>query len=152
VNGDTIEGVVYVYDAGIDVIGLEVGNDIVLLAASQCSNITLVTRGVTSSRDLPALDMPKLAAKETTALAERAADAAKYNANVDALSQRIFDAISKTIKNVRWDGNDMIVMDSVLIKPPHTPQTCTGGSNVMRNRVKKIVESERHRSGQPTQQ
>lgn len=44
-------------------------------------------------------------------------------AGVSPEGQRLFAAIKKTIEEVTWQGEKIIVMEKVCISSPYTPQT-----------------------------
>ncbi|KAL4222005.1 protein with role in RNA processing [Mactra antiquata] len=54
--------------------------------------------------------------------------------------QKVFNAIVKTISDVRWDRQNIVVMEEVTIRPPYGLEDCKGreGSKALEH-VKKIV-------------
>ena len=60
-------------------------------------------------------------------------------AGVSPDGQRLFTAINKTIDEVNWDREEIVVMKNVRITPPYTPE-CVKGDQAASNHVRKIVE------------
>ena len=60
-------------------------------------------------------------------------------AGVSPDGQRLFMAINKTIDEVNWDREEIVVMKNVRITPPYTPE-CVKGDAAASNHVRKIVE------------
>jgi len=60
-------------------------------------------------------------------------------AGVSPEGQRLFTAINKTIDEVHWSGEEIVVMKSVRICAPYTPD-CVKGDTTATNHVRKIVE------------
>jgi hypothetical protein len=60
-------------------------------------------------------------------------------AGVSPEGQRLFGAINKTLDEVHWSGEDIVVMKNVRIVPPYNPD-CVRGESVASNHVRKIVE------------
>ena len=60
-------------------------------------------------------------------------------AGVSPDGQRLFMAINKTIDEVNWDREEIVVMKNVRITPPYTPE-CVKGDPAASNHVRKIVE------------
>ncbi len=56
-------------------------------------------------------------------------------------AQDLFDGISRTLPT-RWDGNSIVVMDSVVISTPYRGEDCRAGNGVPAttlSRVRKVV-------------
>lgn len=52
------------------------------------------------------------------------------SANVSPEGQRLFIAIAKTIKEVRWNNSDIVVWENkVIISPPYKVENIKGNSN-----------------------
>ena len=67
--------------------------------------------------------------------------ASRKNKNVSKEAQELFDGISRTLPT-RWDGNSIVVMDSVVISAPYRGEDCRAGNGVPAgtlSRVRKVV-------------
>lgn len=67
--------------------------------------------------------------------------ASKKNKAVGKEAQDLFDGLSRTLPT-RWDGNNIVVMDSVVVTAPYRGEDCRAGSGVpvqTLNRVRKVV-------------
>ena len=63
---------------------------------------------------------------------------AALRAGVSPEGQRLFVAINKTLDEVSWDNEDIVVMRNVRISPPYTVE-CVRGDTAAVNHVRKIV-------------
>ena len=106
----------------------------------------------------PPATTPALATIPTAAFLARA-DAAvarlkeaanRKNKAVGKEAQDLFDGLSRLFP-VQWDGNNMVVMDSVVISAPYRAEDCQAGnapqSQQILLRVRKVVSLQRAPSG-----
>lgn len=127
-----------------------------ILPISSIQSFTLLSVSPTSNGfTSPPNTAPTLSNVPTAALLARA-DAAvarlkeaasRKNKNVGKEAQDLFDGISRTLPT-RWDGNSIVVMDSVIISAPYRGEDCRAGSGVPAttlSRVRKVVDNERKR-------
>jgi hypothetical protein len=89
---------------------------------------------------LPAVDDARSAKRLEDAVRAAEADAERMGVGVTRQAQSLFDALSKTYP-CRWRETTIAVMDSVLIRPPYTPETCEGGNPTERERVQMVLAS-----------
>jgi len=61
-------------------------------------------------------------------------------AGVSPEGQRLFTAINKTIDDLAWDKEEIVVMKTTRIRPPYTPECVTGDTSKATDHVRKIVE------------
>ncbi|KAL8930776.1 MAG: hypothetical protein Q9208_000317 [Pyrenodesmia sp. 3 TL-2023] len=88
-----------------------------------------------------------LLARADAAVARLKEAASRKNKNVGKEAQDLFDGISRTLPT-RWDGNSIVVMDSVVISAPYRGEDCRAGNGVPAttlSRVRKVVDNERKR-------
>lgn len=75
-------------------------------------------------------------------LAKEKEKASRINRDVPKEAQDLFAAIGRQLPT-RWNGNDIVVMDQVIVKGPgYTSGECKAGKNVVAGtleRVKKVV-------------
>ena len=88
--------------------------------------------------------MESLLARAHAAAERLKAEAAKKNRNVSREAQDIFDAMLRMYANTRWDGDNMIVAESVIIERPYKVDNCSpiGGLSAQPEgvrRIKKVV-------------
>ncbi|KAL9033304.1 MAG: hypothetical protein Q9180_006016 [Flavoplaca navasiana] len=127
-----------------------------ILPISSIQNFTLISTPPTSnSFASPPTTTPAITSIPSAALRARA-DAAvarlkeiasKKNKAVGKEAQDLFDGLSRTLPT-RWDGNNIVVMDSVVVTAPYRGEDCRAGSGVpvqTLNRVRKVVDNERKR-------
>lgn len=82
-----------------------------------------------------------LLARADAAVARLKEAASRKNKNVGKEAQDLFDGISRTLPT-RWDGNNIVVMDSVVISSPYRGEDCKAGNGVpptTLSRVRKVV-------------
>ncbi|KAI4191112.1 MAG: hypothetical protein L6R41_000333 [Letrouitia leprolyta] len=127
-----------------------------ILPISSIQSFTLLSVAPTSNgftsppNTAPALsNVPTAAllARADAAVARLKEAASRKNKNVGKEAQDVFDGISRTLPT-RWDGNSIIVMDSVIISAPYRGEDCRAGSGVPAttlSRVRKVVDNERKR-------
>ncbi|KAL8698624.1 MAG: hypothetical protein Q9201_006467 [Fulgogasparrea decipioides] len=82
-----------------------------------------------------------LLARADTAVARLKEAASRKNRSVGKEAQDLFDGIGRTLPT-RWDGNNMVVMDSVVISAPYRGEDCRASHGVQPqtlSRVRKVV-------------
>ena len=150
----------YVYDAAAHILALEVTTAPHASSAANSSSgakdytllnthnlhVSLVHKPATPAprRHLPPVDPSKLAQRETKALAQRSAEAAKIGHNVSAIGQRLFDALAK-LYEARWDGTAIVLMGALRLEEPYGAEQLTGGSGQQRQRIVKTIEAQREK-------
>ncbi|KAI4104030.1 MAG: hypothetical protein L6R37_003512 [Teloschistes peruensis] len=127
-----------------------------VLPISSIQNFTLISAPATPNgfatppNTTPALsNVPTAAlmARADAAVARLKEAASRKNKAVGKEAQDLFDGISRTLP-IRWDGNNMIVMDSVIISAPYRGEDCKAGHGVQSqtlSRVRKVVDNERRK-------
>ncbi|KAL8952328.1 MAG: hypothetical protein Q9222_001739 [Ikaeria aurantiellina] len=86
-------------------------------------------------------------ARADAAVARLKEAASRKNKAVGKEAQDLFDGLTRTLPT-RWDGNDIVVLDSVVISPPYRGEDCRAGNGAPTNalnRVRKMLENERKR-------
>lgn len=121
-----------------------------ILPISSIQTFTLVSAPPTANgfasppNTTPALtNVPTAAllARAEAAVARLKEAASRKNKNVSKEAQDLFDGISRTLPT-RWDGNSIVVMDSVVISAPYRGEDCRAGNGVPAttlSRVRKVV-------------
>ena len=89
---------------------------------------------------LPAVDDARSARRLEEAVRAAEAESERVGVGVTRQAQLLFDALSKTYP-CRWRETTIAVMDTVLIRPPYTPEACQGGNPTERERVQMVVAS-----------
>ncbi|KAL8873600.1 MAG: hypothetical protein Q9174_000966 [Haloplaca sp. 1 TL-2023] len=99
---------------------------------------------------LAAIPTASFLARADAAVARLKEAASRKNKAVSREAQDLFDGISRSYP-VQWDGNNMVVMDSVVISAPYRAEDCRAGnapqSQQILVRVRKVVENERKKIG-----
>jgi hypothetical protein len=90
---------------------------------------------------LPSLNIPRLNARAKEQIDKKQKLVAALRAGVSPEGQRLFVAINKTIDEVSWHGEDIMVMKNVKITPPYKPENVRGNMDSKALiHVRKIVE------------
>lgn len=123
-----------------------------ILPISSIQNFTLLSAPpafngfVAPPNTTPALNTvptAALLARADAAVAQLKEAASRKNKNVGKEAQDLFDGVSRTLPT-RWDGNNIVVMDSVVISAPYRGEDCRAGAGVQAgilSRVRKVVSS-----------
>lgn len=85
------------------------------------------------------LNIPRLNQRAKEMIDKKRKLVAALKAGVSPDGQRLFAAINKTLDEVSWDREDIVVMKNVRISPPYTAD-CVRGDAAACNHVRKIVE------------
>ncbi len=171
-----VEGTVFAYDARLNLVvlcsplpGREDLFEVYVVRASHVSEVEVLSEATTKGRpfvplylggggssapqdSLPALDLGKLYELERRSVQRAQERLGKLGRGVSKLAQLVFDALDKTLP-CRWDGQNIIVLDSVRVAPPYTVDTihATDGDQAAAQRVRLVLERElsRLRAGAP---
>lgn len=73
---------------------------------------------------LPNLNFAKLTSRMNINTEEKLRKIGYTGVNVSPIAQRLVNAITKTLAEVRWDRQNVIVMDVVTISPPYGVTDC----------------------------
>ncbi|KAL9600742.1 MAG: hypothetical protein Q9219_002983 [cf. Caloplaca sp. 3 TL-2023] len=95
----------------------------------------------TAAPALSSVPTGALLARADAAVARLKEAASRKNKNVSKEAQDLFDGIGRTLPT-RWDGNNIVVMDSVVISAPYRGEDCRAGNGVPAgtlSRVRKVV-------------
>eukprot|EP00741_Cyanophora_paradoxa_P022136 tig00021434_g21368.t1 len=90
---------------------------------------------------LPPLNIGRIREREAAAIRKAYEAASRIGIGVPPEAQQLFDALSKTMP-VEWEAEVIVVFREVRICPPYAVESVTGGSQLSRDRVKKVVELE----------
>ncbi|KAL7749389.1 hypothetical protein RI367_005260 [Sorochytrium milnesiophthora] len=88
------------------------------------------------------IDDETIRKRETQSLRAMQERIARIGVGVAQEAQDIFDALSKTME-CRWNEQQIVVMDLVVIDPPYKPANCKGNDQRALHRVQKVLEGER---------
>jgi len=111
----------------------------------------------TSSLTLPNLNFAKLAARMNNNMEEKQRKIGYRGVGVSAAGQGLVNTITKTLAEVRWDGKNIVVMETVTIAPPYDVGDCRlneGQSSQVQalQHVQKLVEKfqKEHKESTPS--
>ncbi|XP_069490437.1 protein LSM12 isoform X1 [Ambystoma mexicanum] len=114
--------------------------DILLLNLQYVSDIQVLTDRTETPPPLASLNITKLAARAKTEKEEKMSQAYAISAGVSVDGQQLFQTIHKTIKDVKWQEKNIVVLEEVVISPPYQVDNCKGKEGSSLNHVRKIVE------------
>jgi hypothetical protein len=78
---------------------------------------------------LPNLNFSKLNVRMIQNVEEKRKRMGYTGVNVSPTAQRLVHAITKTIQEVRWEGQQIVVLDQVTISPPYAVEDCRLNAN-----------------------
>ncbi|KNC87703.1 hypothetical protein SARC_00209 [Sphaeroforma arctica JP610] len=114
-----------------------------MMINSRCiKGISILGGEAISNLEPTPLNMDRVKQRYAKAVNKAKEEAAKINKNVSQEDQSIFNAISKTLP-CAWDDRNIIVLDTITITPPYTPDDCSGDNIYMLQRVQKVIGHER---------
>ncbi|ELU10334.1 hypothetical protein CAPTEDRAFT_176694 [Capitella teleta] len=145
INGEVVA---FDYDARLLILKSPSSSGKPSLNDIQLVNLKCVT-DITEDKKAPEKEIPPLSNlnlnKLTTRLRQATDDKLRQvnykGIGVTPQAQKLFLVITKTINEVKWDGQDIVILDTVTIKPPYEVGNCSGkeGDNTLTH-VRKIVD------------
>merc|ERR1719402_1219080 len=114
-------------------------NNVHMLNLGFVSDIQVRKESKEQPPDPTSLNIDRLNGRARDQIEKKKKLVAALKAGVSPEGQRLFSAINKTLDEVHWSGEDIMVMKSVRIVPPYNPD-CVRGDTAATNHVRKIVE------------
>ncbi|XP_055316892.1 LSM12 homolog A-like [Sitodiplosis mosellana] len=116
-------------------------NDIFVVNLALCSDVQ-VKKEVEKVPDVPqSLNLQRLSTRVRNACEQKERWISAMSAGVGPDGQKLYMAISKTIKQVAWRGPNIVVFNDVTIKPPYKLEDVNGSPDSRQLKyVRKIVE------------
>jgi len=149
-HGQNIEGEVVAFDYSSKMLAIKSTSssgkpgtaDVRMLNMNYVSDVSVVKEASEPPQTLASLNMPKLMSRVRTSVDEKRRQVNYIGIGVTPEAQKLFNTITKTISEVRWDKQNIIIMNEVTITPPYTVEDCRGkdGSSKALQHVKKIVD------------
>lgn len=117
-------------------------HDVRLVNLALVSEVQIIQEATDPPPPLTNLHIAKIAARARANSEEKLRQVNYIGVGVPMIAQNLVAAITKTINEVRWDKENIIVMDQVTIVPPYGIENCRGkeGSSKALQHVKKIVD------------
>ncbi|GJQ81919.1 hypothetical protein Trydic_g20387 [Trypoxylus dichotomus] len=122
--------------------GLRPAHDVHLVNLTLVSEL-IVKKEVTTVPEVPqSLNLQRLNTRIRNQIDDKKRTLQAMSANVSPEGQRLFIAIGKTIKEVRWNSSDIVVWENkVIISPPYKVENIKGNSNSQEySYIRKVVE------------
>ncbi|GAB5368136.1 hypothetical protein AAMO2058_001292300 [Amorphochlora amoebiformis] len=139
----TFEGVVDCIDVKAGCVAIVGGNKkITLISLYNIEGVRVLKPGSKSVPiQVPSINIRAISSREAAAIEERRKEAAKIGVGVSAKAQKIFNRLVAMFDSTRWEGTTIVIMDNMRLKPPYTPESCTGGTSLQLERVRKMIRS-----------
>jgi len=148
--GNNVQGKVIAYDHQTKMLALRssIPNkpgyyDFSMVNVSWCSNLEVIEEPSEPPEPLANLNISKLERRKTSNINNKYKEINSLGTDVSQLAQHLYFTIYKTLNEVDWEGKNIIVMDSVVVKPPYDVTSCfsrNGDNNQAVEHVKKIVK------------
>ncbi|PXF40764.1 Protein LSM12-like [Gracilariopsis chorda] len=145
-DGSFLRGFVHAEDKGAALLCLELipSAKVALVSIVNIKSASPLTQ-IADTRKWPSnfhIDLAKLRAEERRICEKREAEFNKLGVGVSPSAQAIFDTLAKTMP-CKWDGEDILILDTVRLAPPYNAKCLSGDTGVV-ERVKMILENEAH--------
>jgi len=105
---------------------------------------------VLQSIDFPLyyVNLERVKQREEAAIRAAMQEASRVNMGVSNDAQELFNALGKTLP-CRWEGETMVIFDTVRISPPYDSDSCraSSGNSSSLAHVLKVLDGERKRLG-----
>ncbi|KAK2164292.1 hypothetical protein LSH36_66g03012 [Paralvinella palmiformis] len=145
-HGQNVQGEVLAFDYNSKVLVIKSPSpnkpglhDVRILNLSFVSDITVLREATEQIPTLKNLNLQKLNSRISTSIADKRRQVNYIGVGVTPQAQKLFHAITKTISDVKWDKETIIVMNDVTIKPPYGVDNVEGKQSAIAH-VRKIVE------------
>ncbi|XP_033106251.1 protein LSM12 homolog B-like [Anneissia japonica] len=147
--GDHFDGEVMAYDSQSRLIVLKTKTsnekptyNIQFLNITNLKSIEILKEAVDVPPALPALNQNKLLKRAEESIYDKHEAIRCQELGVPSDAIKLYHTIKKTL-HCRWQNRDMIVLDSVIVSPPYTLESCSsndGKDGKELAHVKKIIE------------
>jgi hypothetical protein len=153
-HGMTIKGEVVAFDYPSKMLAIKSQpksgrpntNAMQFLNLSFVSNVEVIKEapdGSTQPPPLPNLNYSKLSSRFKNNVEDKMRKLGYIGVGVSSVGQGLVDTITKTLSEVKWDGQSIIILDQVTIVPPYTIDDCStkdpNGQQALQH-VRKLVE------------
>ncbi|KAI0239336.1 LSM12-like protein A [Lamellibrachia satsuma] len=151
-HGQKVEGEVMAFDYQSKVIALKSPSasgkpnthDVRIINLALVSDVSVIKESQdTAQTQLTNLNQNKLLQRTRHNLEEKRRQVEYIGDGVSAEAQKILHSITKTITDVKWDGEKIVVMDQVVVAPPYKMENCSlkeGCPAQALQHVKKLIE------------
>eukprot|EP01129_Flabellula_baltica_P013774 TRINITY_DN6469_c0_g1_i1.p1 TRINITY_DN6469_c0_g1~~TRINITY_DN6469_c0_g1_i1.p1 ORF type:complete len:168 (-),score=40.05 TRINITY_DN6469_c0_g1_i1:52-555(-) len=96
---------------------------------------------------LPECDKVRARQREEEAVNRMKQQVNNIGQDIPANAQVLFNAIQNLYSNTVWEGQDIVVMNDVVIKPPYGPENCEAvagrrANTRLLNRIKQVAKAQ----------
>jgi len=146
-NGLSVKGEIIAYEPKHKIVmikspGTRSGlNTVELVNLTHCVDITVEEEAQTAPGEMPGLNTQKLDGRLRDTVEKKKRLITAFKAGISPEGQRLFQAINKTLDEVSWNGDKIVVLREVTIDPPYRPENIRGKEdNKALKYVRQIVE------------
>jgi len=145
-NGLSIKGEIIAYEPNHKIVmikspGTRSGlNKVELINLTHCVDITVEEEAQTAPGEMPGLNTNKLDVRFRESVEKKMKLITAFKAGVSPEGQRLFQTINKTLDELSWDGEKIVVFKEITIDPPYRPENIRGKDNKALKYVRNIVE------------
>ncbi|CAH1789856.1 unnamed protein product [Owenia fusiformis] len=148
-HGQEIQGEVMAFDHGYNLLVLKSAagsgkantHDVRFINLQLVEDVKFLNDEQTEAPPLTSLNISKLHSRARQSVEEKQRQVKYIGVGVTAEAQQLFHFITKTINDIRWEGKNIVVFDTVIVTPPYSVNNCTGkdGSDALTH-IRKLVE------------
>ncbi|XP_050441736.1 protein LSM12 homolog A [Adelges cooleyi] len=104
-------------------------NDINIVNLAFAKDVQVKKESNFNPPPLPSLNLNRLNNRVKTQIQDKKRQISAMSANVSPEAQKLYLTITKTIPEVSWQGQNIVVYDHVIISPPYKPENVKGTGN-----------------------
>jgi len=146
-GGPAMKGEVLGYDPNFKVVILKSSgsrpgrNNVSLVNLAHCSEMKVEEEGKEAPGELQSLNTQRLEQRFKDSIEKKKKLIMAFKAGISPEGQRLFQVINKTLDDVMWNGDKIVVM-GVTIEPPYRPESIksSADNNKAKDHIRKIVE------------
>jgi len=153
-NGAEMKGEIVAYDSEYKVVimrtpGSRPGiHNVSILNLVNCAELKVDEECKESPGGMPEMSMQKLEERRRTQTEKKMKLITAFKAGISPEGQKLFQYINKTIDEVMWHNDKILVMNKVIIEPPYRPEHVRIKQGIKEdesslknlNHIKKVVE------------
>lgn len=154
VNGTVTKGEVAAFDPNFKIViiksaGSRLGHhNVSILNLTNCAEIKVEEEGKESPGEMQALNTQRLQERLRASIEKKKKLITAFKVGISPEGQKLFQTINKTLDDVNWNGDKILVMNKIVIEPPYRAESVRVKPGLKEdestvknlNHIRKIVE------------